>query len=320
MKKEEFIIKKEEKGIRIDKFLAQKFIDFSRVYFQKLIRKGKVLINGKNNDISYILKDGDIISIDFVEDDKIDMSSDPEILKSIEIVYEDDDLLVINKPAGLAVHPSITNKSHTLVNGLLARWPNLENAGEDKMRPGIVHRLDKDTSGLMIIAKNNESFFYFKKLFQTHKVVKHYLALVWGKIEDDKGVINFPIMRSKSIPIKQIAVRSNKDNDKIGAREAITEYKVLKRFKKWTFIEAYPKTGRMHQIRVHFKAIGHPIANDKKYAFRDQESIIGLNRHFLHASHLKFISPKGRNLEFDAKLPEDLLNAINSLSGPILES
>lgn len=309
--KKEFVIKKEEKGVRLDKFLAQKFIDFSRVYFQKLIRKGKVLINGKRSTANYKLKEGDIVVVNFIEIEKIDLMPDKKILEKIGIIYEDDDLIVIEKPGGLIVHPSITNKSGTLVNGLMARWPKLADVGEDKTRPGIVHRLDKETSGLMLVVKNNNAFNYFKRLFQERGVEKHYLALVWGIIEKEEGIINLPIMRSEKIPLKQTTVK--KLLDKIKAREAITEYKVLDRYEEWTLVEVRPKTGRMHQIRVHFRAIGHPIANDKKYAFRNQKSIKGLGRHFLHATYLKFVSPKGEIVEFTSKLPRDLEKVIRSL-------
>ncbi len=309
--KEEFVVEKDEKMIRLDKFLARKFTDFSRVYFQKLIREGKVLINGKKNAVNYKLKEGDTIAINFIEIEKVDLTPDKKILEKIGIIYEDDDLIVIDKPGGLVVHPSATNKSGTLVNGLLARWPNLVDVGEDKTRPGIVHRLDKETSGLMLVVKNNNAFNYFKRLFQERGVEKHYLALVWGMIEKEEGIINLPIVRSEKIPLKQTTVKDL--SDKISAREAVTEYRVLERYKEWTLVEARPKTGRMHQIRVHFQAIGHPIANDKKYAFRNQKSIKGLGRHFLHAAYLKFVSPKGKLLEFILSLPSDLDRAIQGI-------
>lgn len=310
--KEEFVVKKDDAGGRLDRFLAQKFIDFSRVYFQKLIRKGKVLINGKNNTANYKLKEGDAVIVDFIEIEKIDLTPDKKILEKIRIIYEDDDLIVIDKPGELVVHPSATNKSGTLVNGLLARWPNLVDVGEDKTRPGIVHRLDKETSGLMLVAKNDNAFNYFKRLFQERGVEKHYLALVWGMIEKEEGIINLPIVRSEKIPLKQTTVKDL--SDKTNAREAITEYKVLERYNDWTLIEARPKTGRMHQIRVHFRAIGHPIANDKKYSFRNQKTIKGLDRHFLHADYLKFVSPKGKLLEFTSSLPGDLERVVKELS------
>lgn len=313
--KEEFVVKKDDAGVRLDKFLAQKFIDFSRVYFQKLIREGKVLINGKNNTANYKLKEGDTVIVDFIEIEKIDLAPDKKILGKIRIIYEDDDLIVIDKPGELVVHPSATNKSGTLVNGLLARWPDLINIGEDKTRPGIVHRLDKETSGLMLVVKNNNAFNYFKRLFQERGVEKHYLALVWGIIDKEEGIINLPIVRSEKIPLKQTTVKDI--SDKTNAREAITEYRVLERYKEWTLVEARPKTGRMHQIRVHFRAIGHPIANDKKYAFRNQKIIKGLDRHFLHAAYLKFVSPKGKLLEFSSSLPSDLEKVIKGLLGNI---
>lgn len=305
---------KEESGTRLDKFLAKKFPDFSRSYFQKLIRKGKVLVNKENAEISYRLKENDEIALDLILPEAITLSPDEKLLKQIKIVYENEDIIVIDKSAGIVAHPSATHKRGTLVNALLAYCPAIANVGEDKTRPGIVHRLDKDTSGLMVIAKNNDAFMHFKRLFQTQGVEKRYAALVAGEIIPNDGVINLSIARSKTIPAKQVALQSKIDKFKAGARNAITYFKVLKRYKGWTLVEARPKTGRMHQIRVHFRAIGHPIANDKKYAFRRQKFIKKLDRHFLHAAYIKFISPKGDILEFSSPLPDDLKKVLDELN------
>ncbi len=310
-KKINYTIAEKDCGTRLDKFLAQQMPEFSRAYFQKLIRKDKVLINGQIKNLSYKLKTNDKVAAVLTKKDEIDLSPDKKLLDKIKIIYEDEDFAIIDKPAHMITHPSPTRKSGTLINALLAKWPQLINVGEDKTRPGIVHRLDKETSGLMIIAKNNPSFFYFKKLFQEKKIEKHYLALVWGKIARQKGIIDLPIGRSKSIPVKQIAVKSEERGKiKQKTKEAVTYYEVIKYFKDWTLVKAQPKTGRMHQIRVHFRAIGHPLINDKKYGFGRQKYLNGLNRHFLHASYIKFVSPKGRQLEFFSEMPADLKKII----------
>lgn len=314
IKKEEIIVKKEEGGVRLDKFLAQRFTDFSRSHIQKLIRKGKILVNGESKETSYKIIENDIVHVDMVPPEAIDMAPDKSLLDKIKIIFENDDIIVIDKPAGLTVHPGITKKSGTLVNALLAKWPNLVNVGEDPLRPGIVHRLDKETSGLMLIVKNNEAFNYFKKLFQDRGVEKRYVALVAGKVKNGEGVIDLPIARSKAMPTKQVAMEKDIDKFRIGARKAVTYFKVLKYYSDWTLIEAYPKTGRMHQIRVHFRALGHPIANDKKYSFRKQAFIKGLDRHFLHAAYLKFRLKTGEDMDFSSPLPEDLNRALESVS------
>lgn len=222
----------------------------------------------------------------------------------LNIVYEDLNIIVVNKPAGLTVHRGIRTK-RTLVDLIIEYYPPIKNIGEDAARPGIVHRLDKDTSGLMVIAKNNETFYFLKKQFMERKVEKRYIILARGRVKDKKGIIISDIGRFRD---KQIIknLKSKIEDQNLNFKEAITEYKVLKRFKDYTLCEARPKTGRMHQIRAHFKSIGHPVAGDKKYAFRRQKDIIKFLRQFLHASYLRFSLPRGGIMAFEVDLPNDL--------------
>ena len=231
-------------------------------------------------------------------------------------IYENKDVLVINKPAGIVVHPDKEYKTGTLIQEILKTHPEIKNVGEDKNRPGIVHRLDKDTSGIMIIAKNQPTFEYLKKQFRERLVKKTYLALVVGELKNKKGLIDFPIGRSRKSPLRRLASPDARGK----LREAITEYKVLEFFDidstsdvgKFTLVEAYPKTGRTHQIRAHFKAIGHPVVCDKLYS-KKPICPAGLNRQFLHAYSLELTLPDGSRNRFEADLPDDLKKALENL-------
>jgi len=225
----------------------------------------------------------------------------------MKIIYEDKDIIVIDKPANLTVHPIHSEQKNTLVNELLAYYPEIENIGDDILRPGIVHRLDKDTSGLIVIAKNNKTFEYLKKQFQQRKVEKKYLALVHGKVKDKKGTITKSISLSKKDHKKRSALLDNK------SKPAWTEYKVIEDFKNYTLLEVYPKTGRTHQIRIHLKSIGHPIVGDKQYKFKRQISPKKLTRQFLHAEYLKFKMPSGSIMEFKSEFPKDLKNTLKEI-------
>lgn len=240
-----------------------------------------------------------------------------KIVEYLDIVYEDKNIILINKPPGLAIHQGIRTQK-TLIDLLVGYYPRIKNVGDDKMRPGIVHRLDKDTSGLMVIAKNNRAFYFLKKQFMDRKVEKKYIALVRGRVRDKKGIIKGGIGRFKD---KQVVENHETRimNYKLRFKEAITEYKVLKLFKDYTLCEVWPKTGRMHQIRVHFKSIGHPVAGDKKYAFRRRKDIIEFPRQFLHANYLRFALPYGKIMAFEADLPNDLQNILSDLESNALK-
>jgi len=220
----------------------------------------------------------------------------------MKIVFEDKNIIVINKPAGLLVHP-VKDEKDTLVDWLIENYPEIKNIGDDIKRPGIVHRLDKDTSGLMVIAKNQESFNWLKSQFSNRKIEKKYLALVHGMLKEKSGIIAKSISRSKK---KKQTIAPLKDT-----KSAITRYKVIKEYENYSLIETRPETGRTHQIRIHLASIGHPIAGDDKYKFKRQEKL--LNRQFLHAFYLKFELPNGNIKEFEIQLPEELKKILEKL-------
>lgn len=227
----------------------------------------------------------------------------------LKIIYENKDIIVIDKPAGISVHAKDEHdKMLTIVSILYKSYPEIKNIGDYPLRPGIVHRLDKETSGLMVIAKNNETFYEFKKQFQERKIEKKYIALVSGVLEKNSGTIETPLAKigTRTSRNTQHAARSTK------IKSAITEYKVTKRYKEYTLVEVTPKTGRQHQIRVHFASINHPVACDKLYGRKAKKCPSGLNRHFLHAGYLKF-RLKNALMEFDSELPQDLETALLSL-------
>lgn len=234
----------------------------------------------------------------------------------ISVVYEDSNIIVINKPAGLITHQkNIEDKQPSVVDWVIAHYPELKNIGESFIasgaevpRAGILHRLDKDTSGLLLIAKNNETFFYLKNLFQTHKIKKRYLALINGKPKEPKGTIRAPLGR---IGLKRTTQITGKKL--IDQKEAETEYKTIKNYGGYTLLELSPKTGRTHQLRVHLNSIGHPITGDVIYGFKKLSSPPDLNRLFLHAYKLEFVTPEGKSLAIEADLPEDLQNVLNKL-------
>lgn len=243
-----------------------------------------------------------------------------------EIIYQDENLIAINKPAGISVHGGETIRCDTLVDFLLKNFPEIKNVGDlpyetasgslktdTTYRPGIVHRLDKDTSGVMVVARNQKSFEILKKIFKERKAEKKYLALLCGKLKKKSGIIEEPIGRLVKNPMKRGVDNMGRTHVIRGAREAITEYKVKKEYKKYSLVEFTPKTGRMHQIRVHAKALGNPIACDKIYGGGRNCCPEGLNRMFLHAKSLSFSFVEGRRLFFEADLPEDLENALKNL-------
>ena len=229
---------------------------------------------------------------------------------NLSIIYQDNDIVVVNKPAGISVHKGIAEKGETLADWLAEKFPEIKKVGDEpELRPGIVHRLDKDTSGVLVTARNQKSFEFLKNQFQKRDVVKKYLALVEGNLKNDNGVIDLPIGRSRSDFRKKLASNSAKGK----SREAVTEDKVLEKFPNHTLVEVYPKTGRTHQIRVHFKAIGHPVVCDSLYGGKRMTCPFGLARHFLHANFLEFVSPSGARLKLEADLPEDLEKVLAGL-------
>jgi len=235
-------------------------------------------------------------------------------MSNLNIIYEDENVIVVDKPAGIAVHPIEKNKGTTspTIAGLVVRhYPGIKTVGKDPLRPGIVHRLDKETSGLMVVAKNNEAFFELKKLFKEREVEKKYIALLSGMLEKDNGVITTPLTKIGTRATTARTTASDVNGQK-KIKEAITRYKVLKHFKEYTLVEVKPETGRMHQIRVHFASINHPLACDKLYGRKSKKCPPGLNRHFLHASYLKFCL-KNALMEFGSPLPKNLAKTLDEL-------
>jgi 23S rRNA pseudouridine1911/1915/1917 synthase len=233
-----------------------------------------------------------------------------------QIVYEDDNIIVINKPAGLITHQkNIEDRQPSVVDWVIEKYPQLKDIGEpfiasgaEVPRAGIVHRLDKETSGLLIITKSNDAFFYFKELFQSRKIKKYYLALVSGRPKDTKGTIKAPLGR---IGLKRTTHISGKKL--IDQKEAETDYKTVRNFRDYTLLELNPKTGRTHQLRVHLNSIGHPIAGDPIYGFRKAQPPSNLDRLFLHAYKLEFTTPDGKALSLETDLPEDHAQILENL-------
>lgn len=229
----------------------------------------------------------------------------------ISLIYETKDFLAVNKPAGVLVHP-IKDKSDekTLVDWVLEKYPEIRNIGDEpKTRPGIVHRLDRDTSGVILIARNQKYFEYLKNLFKNHKIKKTYLALAWGKLEPKSGEINTPIGIKTGTIKRTIWNKKSKD-----FKEALTEYRVKKYFKDFSLVELMPKTGRTHQIRIHLASVNHPVVGDEVYGFKKREFPFELNRQFLHAYSLEFNIEDGHRIKIEAELPEELERIIDRLS------
>lgn len=235
----------------------------------------------------------------------------------LNIVYEDEGIVAVNKPAGMLTHPTHSEKENTLVNFLIERYPEMKKVGDlpagrqvNELRPGILHRLDRNTSGLILAAKNQKAFLFLKEQFLNKSIVKKYIALVDGIPKQKTGIIEYAIKPSKKNRLKKVAVKTQSYEDKKSIRAAKTEYKVLKTFgEKYALLEVRPLTGRTHQIRVHLSAIGHPIAGDSLYGSKTKE----LKRPFLHAYYLKFMRLNGMPIALEADLPEDLQNFLKSI-------
>jgi len=291
-----------ESGLRLDKFLALRYPDFSRTYLQKLIEQGYIKVNDRVVKPGVRLEAGNVIEVFFPEPAPSTLS--PEKIP-VKIVYEDEDLLVVDKPAGLTTHPAPGQTSHTLINAILDYYPELAKLG-DTLRPGIVHRLDKDTSGLIIVAKNTPAQLNLINQFKNRSVMKTYTALLKGRLSPLQGAIVAPIGRDIKDRTRMAVISSG--------RPAKTNYTVKEYLSDCSLVEARPETGRTHQIRVHFSSIGHPIVGDTVYG----GSSPLLERQFLHASRLSFRLPStGKPVEFYSDLPEDLKKVLNKLAGQI---
>ncbi len=298
----ELQITAEENGTRLDSYLAEQLEGISRSYIQKLIADGLVQVNQKQVKANYKIKTNDQLLVEIPEAAPVDIQPEP---MDLDIVYEDSDLLIINKPVGLVVHPAHGHYSGTLVNGLLAHCTDLSGIN-GKMRPGIVHRIDKDTSGLLMIAKNDLAHQHLAEQLKEHSIKRAYYALVQGVISEPAGLIDAPIGRHE-VDRKKMAMTFK------NSKEARTHYYVKERFARTTFIECRLETGRTHQIRVHMAYLGHPLVGDPLYGTRKNN--LDFPGQALHAYALGFVHPRtGEELYFEAPLPEHFQNTLKRLA------
>lgn len=294
----------DEKGNqRIDSYLVEKLGNISRSKIQKMIKKNLIIVNGEKVKPRYLVKDGDYIEVKILKPKKIDIP--PENIP-IDIIYEDEDIGIINKPQGMIVHPASGNYSGTLVNALLYHMDSLSYIGGEE-RPGIVHRLDKDTSGLLIVAKNNFSHSILVDEIKNHKVKRIYYCLVHGNIKVDNGIVDAPIGRDVVDRRKMAVINKN-------SKEARSHFKVLERFKEYTLVEVKLETGRTHQIRVHMSYIGHPVVGDKVYS--DRKDSFDLKGQLLHSKKIGLYHPRKKSyIEFESQLPNYFINILEKLRG-----
>ena len=289
----EIKVTSEMAGKRLDVVLSEQCSDLTRSYINKLCKEERAALNGKTSKGNKKCKEGDVITLQVPEPTELEIL--PEEM-NLDIVYEDQDVILINKPKGMVVHPAVGHYSGTLVNGLMAHCKDDLSGINGVLRPGIVHRIDKDTTGILIVCKNDMAHQSIAKQLYDHSITRKYHAIVYGNIKEEEGTVNAPIGRSL------------KDRKKMGivmdGKHAVTHYKVLKRLKKgFTYIECQLETGRTHQIRVHMASIGHPLLGDEVYSNR--KSPFKLQGQTLHAKTLGFIHPTtGEYLEIDAPLPE----------------
>ncbi|MGW8184558.1 MAG: RluA family pseudouridine synthase [Candidatus Moraniibacteriota bacterium] len=314
----DLIITERDANKRLDKILAnfslkeERLLGFSRGDFSRAIKKGEVLVNDLNVKPSYKVSLNDKITINMK---RIEEKLIPNAKIKLDIIFENSDFIIINKPSGIQVHPDFNEKNNTIVNGLIAQYPEIAKLEDDhvysfQMRPGIVHRLDKETSGVLIIAKNKKSFLEFKMMFKEKMIAKKYLAIAYGIPQEKKGTIDKPLARTSNYRKQTIAGKRTKTK----IREALTNYEVIKNLgENFSLIEVTPQTGRTHQIRVHLSSIGHPIVGDNLYRKKNYEKFEGASRHMLHASEITF-ELNGEKFNFIAPLPKDFKETLKQLA------
>ena len=287
-------------GLRLDQYLhTTHYQDKSRSYVQNAIKEGYVLVNNQKVKTGYAIKLNDLIEIEEIEVKKLDVKA---VDMNLDVIYEDDDLLVVNKPQGMVVHPASSYHEPTLVHGLLHQIEELSSIN-GVIRPGIVHRIDKDTSGLLVVAKNDKAHQILSDDLKEHDIARDYIALVYGRFEENEGSINAPIMRHPKNRLKMAVLAEGK--------HAITHFKVIERFEKYTLLSCQLETGRTHQIRVHLSYIHHPIVGDPIYGPKDT---IGSTGQFLHAEKLSFMHPiKKEQMTFTAEMPQVFKDFLSKL-------
>lgn len=288
-------------GIRLDKYLAQELPDYTRSFLQKQIENEQVTVNGKVVGSKYKIKEKDVIEVTIPEPVEVDIL--PEEIP-IDIVYEDQDVIIINKPQNMVVHPAPGNYTGTLVNALLYHCKDGLSGINGEIRPGIVHRIDKDTSGLLMVAKNDKAHLGLSELLKDHNIIRRYHAIVYGTFKETEGTVEAPIGRSPQDRKKMAIVQ--------GGRYAKTSYRVIETFKNFTHVELTLYTGRTHQIRVHMKYIGHPLLGDPVYG--PAKTMFGLKGQMLHAKVLGFKHPiTGEDMYFESELPTYFTHVIDKL-------
>lgn len=302
--KQEIYAGPQEGGLRIDKYLAETAGQLSRSYIQKLLKEGRILVNGKPVKASYVVEEEDILSMDIPE--AVEPEIEPEPM-DLDILYEDQDVILINKPKGMVVHPAAGHYSHTLVNGLMYHCRGQLSGINGVMRPGIVHRIDMDTTGVLIVCKNDIAHNSIAAQLKEHSITRRYQAIVHGIIKEDEGTVNAPIGRH---PVERKKMSINYERGKT----AVTHYRVLNRFKQFTHVECRLETGRTHQIRVHMASIHHPLLGDMVYG-PAKCPVAGLEGQTLHAGVLGFIHPRtGLYMEFSAPLPDYFEKLLRTLA------
>lgn len=292
--KYEFYVDENQKGTRIDLLLSTNLEGTSRSFIQKLFEKGNIKVNGELcTSKKYKVSENDMVEITIPEPEMLTVEAENI---PIGIVYEDDDVLIVNKPKGMVVHPAVGNYTGTLVNAIMYHCGDRLSSINGVIRPGIVHRIDKDTSGLLMIAKNDKAHESLSAQLAEHSITRKYIALVYDNIKEDEGTVDAPIGRDPKNRLRQAVTDLN-------SKRAVTHYKVLERFGKYTLIQAQLETGRTHQIRVHMSYIKHPLVGDLVYGPKKQS--IAVEGQMLHAKVLGFVHPRtGEYMEFDSELPE----------------
>ena len=296
-----YIVKNEDKGKRLDRYVTEQNAEITRTAVQRLIDEKNILVNGKEQKASYKVNENDVVEVEIPEPKKIEIKAENI---PIEVIYEDSDIVVVNKPKGMVVHPGNGNVDGTLVNAIMAKCEGSLSGIGGEIRPGIVHRIDKDTSGLLIVAKNDKAHVNLSEQIKAHKVKKTYIALVRGVVRENEATIDMPIGRSKTDRKKMAVCKDGKN--------AVTHIKVLKRWEHYTLLQVNIETGRTHQIRVHLSYIGYPIIGD--YTYSNGKNEFGVVGQCLHAQKLEFKHPTtNKIMELEAPLPEYFQEIIQKL-------